>query len=240
MKKILLAATLFSMLIVQSCSYVDGGGFRGEGNIVSETRNIAGFKGVELNASGNVLVKQGSDFKVTVETHKNVAEQLLTEVEGDILKIYFKNNWGSISYDKLIIYIEMPALERLELSGSGIIKTESAFQGKRLDLFLGGSGDIDVKEANFTDVKAEVTGSGNIEINGASESADYLVSGSGDIDSPNLKAKNVKAEITGSGGIDCYAETDLDVFISGSGNVGYSGNPAIKSRITGSGDVEKH
>jgi Putative auto-transporter adhesin, head GIN domain len=243
MKKIIMTLFIGVMLIFQACSYIDsgnGGGVRGEGNIITESRQVSGFKGVELAASGDVLIEKGSAFKVTVETQKNIAEILVTEVEGNVLKIYFKNNWGNVHYDKLIVHIEMPELEKLDLSGSGLIRTENAFEGDKLDMFLGGSGNIEVKQANYKNIDAQISGSGDIELAGNAVNAEYEVSGSGGINSKDLKAKKVQAEITGSGGIDCFAETELEANITGSGNIEYGGTPSVKSRITGSGEVVKH
>ena len=213
---------------------------KGEGPVQKETRQVTGFKGVELGASGDVFIKQAAEFKVVVETHKNIAEILETNVENGILKIYFKHGMGNVSYDKLNIYVEGPAFEKINLLGSGNIKTENALTGSNLELDLTGSGNITVKDAAFNKIEADIAGSGNIELSGTADSDDLSLSGSGNIEAKNLKAKTVKAHITGSGGIDCYAETDLDVSITGSGDVRYSGTPSVKTRVTGSGNVEKN
>lgn len=212
---------------------------RGEGPVVSETRSVKDFKGIELGASGDVYFKQAPEFKVVVETQKNIAEILETVVEGGVLKINFKNNIGNVSTDKLIIRVEAPSFERIDLSGSGNMTAENALTGSNLDIKLGGSGNISIKEATFSKIEADVTGSGNIDISGTADSGDIGVTGSGNINAEKLKAKTVKASITGSGGIDCYAETDLDVSITGSGDVHYAGTPSVKMHVTGSGNVEK-
>lgn len=212
---------------------------RGEGPVVSETRSVKDFKGIELGASGDVYFKQAPEFKVVVETQKNIADILETVVEGGILKIYFKNGIGNVSTDKLIIRVEAPAFDKIELSGSGNMTAENALTGSNLEVRLGGSGNISFKEVTCNKVMAKVTGSGNIDISGTTDSGDISITGSGNIVADRLKSKTVKAEITGSGGIDCYAETDLDVSILGSGDVRYVGSPTVKMHVTGSGNVEK-
>ena len=212
---------------------------RGEGPVISETRSVKDFKGIELGASGDVYFKQAPEFKVVVETQKNIAEILETVVEGGVLKINFKHNLGNVHTDKLIIRVEAPSFDKIELSGSGNMTAENALTGNGLDIRLGGSGNISIKEATFSKIEADVSGSGNIEIGGTTEASDVGVTGSGNISADKLKAKTVKANVTGSGGIDCYAETDLDVSITGSGDVHYSGTPSVKMHVTGSGNVEK-
>lgn len=211
----------------------------GTGPVVTETRSLSGFKGVDFGVSGDVYITQGTDFKVVVETQANVAEILDTKVDGGILKIYFKNGIGNVNYDRLTVRVEAPNFESLALLGSGNIIAEGMLKGQSLALLLSGSGEIRAKDVSYQSVKADVLGSGNIIVGGTAEAGDFGVSGSGDIDAQVLKANQAKAEITGSGNIECSATNSLDASILGSGDIRYSGDPSVKSRVTGSGNVEK-
>ena len=212
---------------------------KGEGPVQTETRSLKDFKGVELGASADVYMTQATDFKVTIEAQKNIAELLETSVEGGILKIYFKKSIGNVDYDKLIIHVEAPLFENVYLLGSGNMIAQNAFKGDKLSLTITGSGDVRVKDATYNTVKAELSGSGNLEVGGVAESSELSLSGSGDVHAQNLKSKKVDASITGSGNIDCHAETSMDASVTGSGDIHYSGDPSVKSRITGSGSIEK-
>lgn len=212
---------------------------KGTGPVETETRSLKDFKGVELGASADVYMTQATDFKVTIEAQKNIAELLETSVEGGILKIYFKKSMGNVDYDKLIIHVEAPLFESVNLLGSGNMIAQNAFKGDKLSLNITGSGDVRVKDATYNTVKAELSGSGNLEVGGSAESCELEVSGSGDLEAANLKSKKVDASITGSGNIDCHAETTMDASVTGSGDIHYKGDPSVKSRITGSGSIEK-
>ena len=212
---------------------------KGTGPIETETRSLRDFKGVELGASADVYMTQAADFKVTIEAQKNVAELLETSVEGGILKIYFKKSIGNVDYEKLIIHVEAPLFESVNLLGSGNMIAQNAFKGDKLSLTITGSGDVRVKDATYNSVKAELSGSGDLEVGGVAESSELSLSGSGDVHAQNLKSKKVDASITGSGNIDCQAETTMDASVTGSGDIHYTGDPSVKSRITGSGSVEK-
>ncbi len=214
-------------------------GVKGTGPVTTETRAVTGFKGVDLGVSGDVYMTQGSDFKVVVETQANVAELLETYVDDGVLKIYFKKNTGNVNYDKLIVRIQAPVFESIGLYGSGNMVAENAFKGQNLAIILAGSGEVNIKDATYNSLKADITGSGNLAISGTAESSDLQVSGSGDIEAAGLKSKQTKADVVGSGNIDCQAETNLDANIVGSGDIHYSGNPSVKSRVTGSGDIVK-
>lgn len=235
-KDILIIAAAF--LLFFACKRIFNS-VKGTGPVETETRSLKDFKGVELGASADVYMTQATDFKVTIEAQKNIAELLETSVEGGILKIYFKKSMGNVDYDKLIIHVEAPLFESVNLLGSGNMIAQNAFKGDKLSLNITGSGDVRVKDATYNTVKAELSGSGNLEVGGSAESCELEVSGSGDLEAANLKSKKVDASITGSGNIDCHAETTMDASVTGSGDIHYKGDPSVKSRITGSGSIEK-
>ena len=78
-----------------------------------------------------------------------------------------------------------------------------------------------------TTTTASVAGSGTVSLSGTTEEATYSVAGSGDLYASDLQAKKVSASVTGSGDIKCYATDFLKVRTSGSGSVGYKGNPEL-------------
>jgi uncharacterized protein YaaQ len=222
-----------------ACDQMVSGGVKGTGSIEKETRDVKDFKGVNLMSSGNVFLKKGTTFSVVVETHKNIAELLETVNDNGTLKIRFKNNIGNIHYDKLNIYVEAPSIETIDLSGSGDIMADNAISNAGLAIDLSGSGRIELKEGGYTQLTANLGGSGSIALSGTAENGVYAITGSGNIDMKNMKAKAVKAEVTGSGNIYCHADAELDAAITGSGNIEYSGDAVVKSRVTGSGSIDK-
>lgn len=265
MKKLIIAS--FALLfLLNSCDDGFGlfdGGKRivGKGSVEKQDRDAKDFKGIDLMASGDVFVKQGSVYKVVVEGQKNITDLIETVVENNVLLIKMKEGSWNLSYDKLNIYIETPSVSSLEISGSGDITVESAFQtddmtvsisgsgniklpngltAKALKSEIGGSGDIQIGSSTVTDLAASVFGSGNFTIKGTGEKAKLSVTGSGDIDAEDFTAKAVEAQTTGSGNITCHATESIDAQITGSGDIRYSGNPpAVKASETGSGNVSK-
>ena len=250
MKKLILPlATL--ILIFSACTNIPfGSGIKGEGPIEKTERTVSDFKGVELLASADVNIKQGSAFKVTVEGQKNITNELETVVENGSLKIRFKNTIVNLQYDKLVVYVEAPTFDKLILAGSGNMTVENAFSSTtpvtiditgsgnlvaqstvtspELNIDVSGSGNLTIKDAQSAKIATNLVGSGNIHLTGKVNDSNYEVSGSGDIDGSDLKAQNVKASITGSGNIKCHAEATLEANVSGSGDIIYSGTPLSK------------
>ena len=92
-----------------------------------------------------------------------------------------------------------------------------------------GSGDVsfgNLLVAQTVDVK--IAGSGTFKINGGEAGqAGYSITGSGDILAAGLKASRVDTQISGSGDIECHAVDFLKVRVTGSGDVGYKGDPEL-------------
>jgi hypothetical protein len=105
---------------------------------------------------------------------------------------------------------------RIRLSGSGNVRAGSAASA---DLHLSGSSDVVMKTAR-SDLTAQVTGSGDV-------TADQVIGA-------------FRARVAGSGNVRVRggAVTDMDVTVSGSGNVHFGGVArSLEARVSGSGDV---
>ncbi|MDR0961202.1 MAG: DUF2807 domain-containing protein [Mediterranea sp.] len=114
----------------------------------------------------------------------------------------------------------------VSLAGSGDMGVVNVACGN-LMVRIAGSGDINVKGITADNTEVSVAGSGDIVLIGVTSTAQYSIAGSGDISAKALEAKRVSASTTGSGDITCFASEYLKVRASGSGTVGYKGNPQI-------------
>jgi hypothetical protein len=112
----------------------------------------------------------------------------------------------------------------VSISGSGDIEN-SGLQCGDLKVSITGSGDIELKNINASDVDAHISGSGDIQLKGKALKADYSITGSGDIAADGLLTEEVKARTSGSGDITCYASQSIEANRTGSGSIGYKGNP---------------
>ena len=75
--------------------------------------------------------------------------------------------------------------------------------------------------------RQSVAGSGTAILSGSTQEAEYSVAGSGDLFASDFVAKKASASVAGSGDIKCHATDFLKVRTSGSGSVGYKGNPEL-------------
>jgi hypothetical protein len=210
-------------------------GVQGKGPIVRKTLDISSFEGFSLTFSGNVYVRQGSEQKVEVESHENLIGLLSKQVEDKYWKIRFTENVGR--YDKFNVYITVPTLNAVRLSGSGDIKGETAFKNLgKLALGISGSGNLNF-DFEATEVEARISGSGDMNLKGNAKSINLGISGSGDISALDVQVEAAMIQISGSGDASIHSTENLEVRISGSGDVYYKGRPRMSSKVSGSGDV---
>ena len=114
----------------------------------------------------------------------------------------------------------------ISVAGSGDVNCND-LNAEEMYLSVAGSGDMKLTNAQATYTKASVAGSGTMSINGQSENAKYSVAGSGDLFADDFEAQNVEASVSGSGDIKCYAVKYLKAHTSGSGEIGYKGDPKV-------------
>ncbi|GET20217.1 head GIN domain-containing protein [Prolixibacter denitrificans] len=210
----------------------------------TDKRTLPPFTEISLRVSGDVHLMQGDNQSVEIKAKASTINKLITEVKDRKLVIRFSttDSWfKSWNPGKIDIYITIPQIDALSVSGSGSILSDDEITSRILDLAVSGSGDIKLTDLSAEKVSAAVSGSGDIYLEGSdtSDSFEAAISGSGDIKASELKAKNVDVKISGSGDCDVYAVDQLKVRVIGSGTVRYDGNPQIDSNVSGSGGFKK-
>jgi Putative auto-transporter adhesin, head GIN domain len=216
MKKICILSFLF--LIASTGCFKDR--LIGDGTTTSEKRSIVGtFTEIRLEGSADVKVRQGDSIEVMVKDYPNLLQYIRTTVSGNTLIIDIQSDtWISNSVAE--VTVTLPKLTGLEISGSGDIASLNNLTCEDLNILIGGSGDIslvgkakkmnvkvsgsgDVATFNFIcdDITANLTGSGDIDLN-VMKTLAAILSGSGDITYKG--SPTVNSQVTGSGRVKKY------------------------------------
>lgn len=239
MKKIwVLALLLISMGASSQWNWkrIDGNGI-----LKKETRKVSPFTGISSSGSWDVMVAYGNSTDIEVEGDENLLEHIETIVENGKLYIRAKKYGNIRSKNKITVYVTVTKLQHLSLSGSGDIIGRGEFKNDgTTNVMVSGSGNIRFEFDRFNEIDASVSGSGGIKMKGTAKEIEARISGSGNIDCKEVIADDASARISGSGNIKVHATTSIDVNISGSGNVHYSGNAkTVRTHKNGSGRIVK-
>lgn len=105
---------------------------------------------------------------------------------------------------------------------------------------MAGSGEIDISDVTKDKIVLVLSGSGDIRARGQAAELDATINGSGDVQADGLKAGAVKVVVNGSGKAKVHATDSLTTEIRGSGDIIYAGAPAqVRNSVFGSGTVAK-
>lgn len=215
MKDLAALAVLSACLISCSKDRLTASGDRS-----SETRTVKQFTGIESNGANDIHISYGTEFKVILKGSSNLLPYFKTETLGSTLRLGYDRI--SVRQDDVEVYITLPALNYLSMSGSGDVNISGSFP--RLDV-----------------LEVLVSGSAELEAENTMEADELLVkiSGSGEVDLKKLKSNSAELSISGSGEAKIGASEFLKARISGSGKIYYTGSPVIDSQISGSGKLLK-
>lgn len=239
MRKLLSGLLLFGILAgANACRKAE----RGEGSIVSQTKNIAAFEELILETDCNVEVYKTTDSLSRVEAsdYANIIQYILPVIEGN--KLYIRqpsNKKIRNSEAKAIIYTNRP-LRIVRNNGSGYIVLKNNFDELEV-VNVTGSGRIEGETyTDFSQVNVTNKGSGEITFWGYAFRTILNTEGSGNINFRNVRTDVADCNIKGSGNIQINVSLNLSITISGSGNLDYWGYPSVSQSITGSGVVTAH
>lgn len=230
-----LVFTMCMAIVVSSCMV----SFSGE--TVKEERDLKDFTSVSLAVPGNIYLSQGNSYSFSIEGDSGFLSEIITEVRGDKLSIRTEG-WVNLGWKdkKVKIYITMPQVEGLSVSGSGDIIGQTAIETKQLDIRVSGSGDITIPRLGVETLNISISGSGDVYIagKGKGKSASVKVTGSGDVNLEKIEFANADVSVSGSGDIYLFATETLNARVVGSGDIYYSGNPLVDGRVSGSGHIK--
>ena len=209
---------------------------KGNGKVVTETRNVSDYSQIAVAGSFDVKLLAGKEGKLTIKGEENLLEYLITEVKDGKLKIKWEKGVNINTTKELLVTVPFEDIEAVSLAGSGDVFSEDTIKADNLKVALAGSGDVQLI-INATSISSAVSGSGDIKLTGSSENLKCAIAGSGDINGYELASNNVEVSIAGSGDIKVNAKENLKARISGSGDVYYKGNPRQDVKVSGSGSV---
>lgn len=217
------------MFALAGCTYF-GPCISGSGPLQSELRIIEDFTGVINTGSFEVYVIEADTFGVEVVAQENLLPVIETYVSGGNLIIETKNYNCYRSSSAVEIYISLPELDLLRLSGSGKIRADVA-ASPEVEISNSGSGYMEVDSVFAESYLVSNSGSGHITLEEVRvNEADMIQSGSGTIAGGVLSGTaDLRIRHSSSGRIfaTLLDGTAVDVILSGSGKIELEGEAVL-------------
>jgi hypothetical protein len=198
---------------------------------------VRGFDEVSVSGAGELILVQGDDESLSIETDDNLLPYIRSEVRNGRLLIGPQD--ANLHPTKTIRYrLNLKNLRELHLSGS-VRASADSIKTDRLSLSISGSGRMNVARLDADTLSAHISGSGSTSAGGHAERQVVSISGSGNHHAPDLKCAKAEAHISGSGHASLWVTETLVAQISGSGRVEYHGDARVNSHVSGSGKVRR-
>jgi hypothetical protein len=206
--------------------------------IVSESRNLKNFDGIEVQGAIEVRLIDASSYRVNVETYSDLQPQVETFISNGVLVVRMANGYDREGQE-VVVKVQAPDIYEVKLVGSGLVRTDNHHNfGDYLEVALSGSGYIDLRgDARTT--KVNLSGSGNIDLWGSGRYFEAISSGSGDIDAFDFTVDEADVRLSGSGNMRLDVWRFLQGDLLGSGDIIFEGNPRIDIFRTGSGIMRR-
>ena len=209
---------------------------RGNGDLVTQSRDIDGFTGVKACCSMKVELTEGP-FSVRIEAESNLQAFVRTEVKGDRLEIGYTEEANFKSTEPIRVFISLPKLETLRVSSSSTVTSTNTFHGDKLA--------VDVSSSSHTTlsfigerIAAEASSSATLTIEGEATEIAADASSSSRIDAGKLRSRDGDAKVSSSADVILNLQESLRARASSSGTVTYYGSPDdVISDTNSSGSV---
>jgi hypothetical protein len=196
------------------------------GPLTTRTLPWTGGETLRLESAVDVDYVQGPANTVVITGPKGLADRVqlengrlfLADGEERVIVGWSNRHLSATSErDALKIVVTTPNVKRFEVEGSS---------------------DVRISGYDQPTLALDISGSAEVTAEGAARTLDLDISGSGEAFLDDLRVTDATADISGSGDAHMAPTGEVQVTISGSGDVALSGRPAkLTTDISGSGDV---
>jgi hypothetical protein len=226
-------------LSLTSCAQYSTNSISGNGDVVTTKRTTDTYDDISCSGSMDFILVKGTEGDITLQGESNLLEYVITEVHNDVLVVKIQDgvNIRTINND-IIITIPFEKISKVSLTGSGDLYNQDTIETDNLKASITGSGDV-ILDVMTSEIKGSVTGSGDLTLKGKTEKLDVSVTGSGDFHGFDLDSQNTEVTVTGSGDAAVVSTEHIKARVSGSGDIVYRGNPKKEdTKVSGSGSIE--
>lgn len=238
MKTLNFIIAIGATLILSSCNLNISTGENGNGNVVTEERNISeDFNEVRGSAGLDVYLTQGDENKILVEADENLHQYIETNIENGRLHVTTSHNIGNSKAKK--VYVTFKQLNTIEASSGADVIGNSVIKSENLTLKSSSGADLNV-EVFAKDLSAKSSSGADLEVSGKASSLMADASSGSELNAKELLVVTCNAEASSGAGVTVNVKEKLETHVSSGGDINYYGNPvSVNSNKSHSGSVNK-
>lgn len=197
---------------------------------------------IEASSVYDIEVTQGNSGTVKVVYDEFFKDRLMVNyINGklnlEVASTKMRNNNRNIEGIK--VYLQMPTIEDLDLSGASSLKAMGSFQTDELDVELSGASSISGLVISGNDLSLDCSGASTLNLKGDFKTIEAEISGASEI-VLNSNSTVFEGEFSGASTVKVYGDhKNTDVVCSGASNLTLEGKTDyIKSVTTGASNLK--
>ena len=228
---------LTPLLFVMGCYWEMPEKITGNGDVITEERQVSNFDGIKVSCGIDVYITQGDREYLEVQADENLLDIIKTEVENNMLKVYTDKNISVAKSKK--VYLTYVNLNKIVISSAGDVKAENTLNTNKLDIRLSSAGDLKL-DVEADEIYINVSSSGNANLSGKINYLKVDLSSAGDLNAFDLEAKVGDINVSSAGDAKVFITEEASFSSSSAGDIIYKGDPNIKHVSTSSaGSIKK-
>ena len=185
-------------------------------------REVGDFDEIEVSRGMNVYINYGSPAKVVVVADNNLHKEIVTDVDGDVLKVYVNAIIREAKEKKVIITIDK--LSVVEASSGSNIYTQNLFSTSYTEIKASSGSNITM-EINAENLKARCSSGSNIILSGESRESELQASSGANVKAQGLKSDRGILKVSSGSNVFATVVNQLEAKASSGGNIIYYGSP---------------
>lgn len=208
--------------------------------MVTKEYDFRNFDAIDASWVYRIELTQATRYSVRVEAPEFVAQYLRVEQAGDRLRLGIKslpaNVQRKMNHEEVFVYISMPDLSGLQLSGAAKLRAKGTFRNKKSNFKMDLSGAVNLTGLQVLSQNAAIDCSGAVKYDFAGDFDTVDMDFSGAVDATmHVTGKEVFLDMSGATKLDLETNAGTAVVgLSGAANLTLTGK-ADQLKAEGSG-----
>lgn len=206
-------------------------------NTLTKEYNFGKITGIDASSIYEIEVTQGNSGKVIVEYDEIFKDRLIVRCQGGELELGIESRQNILRNDKkskngIKVYLQMPTIKSLELSGASSLKAAGKFKTEELEIELSGASSISGLQIEGLELSVECSGASKLTMAGDFKNMEVDCSGASTV-SINGDSYIFEGEFSGAVNAAIYGcHNKAEVICSGASKVTLEGETSYLRSVT--------
>ena len=197
-----------------------------------DERDVGSFERIKVGQGIEVELVEGKDEKITITTSNIDIDRVVTEVRGDILRIFLDGNrFRNIEVKITVVYKE---LRGIIVQSTAQVYSRSLIKASDFSIDVSSAGNAELEiEANS--IQIDVASAGSVNLSGLADEIEIEVNSSGSIRAYELEVEEAYIRANSAGSVRITVTKKIDARANSAGSIRYRGNPDKEYTSSNSG-----